>query len=370
MKICFVATNAYPLLSGKATEAHVGGAELQQVQIARGLARRGWAVSFVTRDFGQGPYEEVDGIKVFATYRKSHGLPILRFFYPRLTKLWGALKQADADLYYTRTASFLPAVLRIFCRKYDRKYCFAGALDADFEPGNLPINTARDRMLYRYGLRRADLVTVQSMVQQRLAEDNFGVSPQVLKNFLPPADDTRDDGRDIVLWVATIRKRKDPMRFVELAKRCPEHRFVMIGGELQTQPELYETVASQSAELDNLDFLGFRSFPEVEGYFKRARVFVNTSSQEGFPNTFLQAWRRGVPVVSFLDPDGVINGHHLGTVVHNDTELAEAVRRWWSEAVPSQSIIDTFQRHLILSYSTLPNFIHGLTQLYLTNFMT
>ena len=344
MKICFVATNAYPLLSGHSPESHVGGAELQQVQIARGLRRRGWDVSFVTRDFGQGPYEEVDGIKVYGSYQKSAGLPVLRFVYPRLTSLWRALKKADAQLYYTRTASFLPGALRVFCRGTDKKFCFAGALDADFLPDQLPINTARDKWLYRYGLREADLVTVQSEKQLSLVRDHFGVEASVLKNFLPAVTQESASNRDIVLWVATIRNRKQPLRFVELARQCPEQRFVMIGGQLDSQAELYRQVEDQSAGLDNLDFLGFRPFQEVESYFARAKVFVNTSTQEGFPNTFLQAWRRGVPVVSFLDPDGVIAANELGLVVSDETQLRDAVNQCLAWPLPSESIMSVFDR--------------------------
>jgi len=60
--------------------------------------------------------------------------------------------------------------------------------------------------------------------------------------------------------------------------------------------------------------------------FDRARVFVNTSEIEGFPNTFLQAWVRGVPVISFLDPDGVIRREGLGHAVGSLDEMARAAQ--------------------------------------------
>src|SRR5690606_42117859 len=44
------------------------------------------------------------------------------------------------------------------------------------------------------------------------------------------------------------------------------------------------------------------------------RLHINTSDYEGFPNTFLQAWVRRVPVVSFYDPDSVIRRRGLGSV--------------------------------------------------------
>jgi len=52
LKVCFLSLSAYPILS-KANLGFVGGAELQQVFIAKELQSRGYEVSFVTYDHGQ-----------------------------------------------------------------------------------------------------------------------------------------------------------------------------------------------------------------------------------------------------------------------------------------------------------------------------
>lgn len=71
LSICFVALKAYGLLSGRDDLQHVGGAEVQQVPIARELVKRGYAVSFVASDHRQPDGEVVDRIRVFRAYHRA-----------------------------------------------------------------------------------------------------------------------------------------------------------------------------------------------------------------------------------------------------------------------------------------------------------
>ena len=65
--------------------------------------------------------------------------------------------------------------------------------------------------------------------------------------------------------------------------------------------------------LPNFHYRGVQSIDEVNLMLARAHVLVNTSLYEGFPNTFVQAWFRRVPVVSLnVDPDDVLKKEGLG----------------------------------------------------------
>ncbi len=63
---------------------------------------------------------------------------------------------------------------------------------------------------------------------------------------------------------------------------------------------------------------------ETLARFDKSALFVNTSTKEGegFPNTFIQAWLRGVPVLSLdVDPDGVVKKQHLGHIAESLHEI-------------------------------------------------
>ncbi len=101
--------------------------------------------------------------------------------------------------------------------------------------------------------------------------------------------------------------------FVKLAKEIPDAIFQMIGGPIHDEVQYYEELKKSANETQNLDFLGFVPYQEVNQYFERAAIFVNTSTHEGFPNTFLQAWANYTPVVSLnIDPDEIICNIKLG----------------------------------------------------------
>ena len=97
--ICFVALNAYPLLIGNREIEIMGGAQLQQVIIARKLVERGYRVSMICHDCGQESLTTVDGITVLRAFNPKAGLPVLRFLWPRIYSVWQCMKRSNADVY-------------------------------------------------------------------------------------------------------------------------------------------------------------------------------------------------------------------------------------------------------------------------------
>ena len=98
IKICFVSLNSYPLFTKKKL-GYVGGAEVQQVKIAKELKKRGYAISFITYGFENNKREIVDGIDILPAYdRNDKNLSFLK----KIICIWRKMKEADADVYFYR----------------------------------------------------------------------------------------------------------------------------------------------------------------------------------------------------------------------------------------------------------------------------
>ncbi len=341
MRICFVGLDNYPVLNPASGRSYFGGESVQQTLLAKAFRDLGFSVHMIDRDFGQPDGEVIDGITVWKTMREGDGLPGLRFFHPRLTSTYRALKNADADLYYQSCAGVMTGATAWFCRTFDRRMIFRIAHDNDCIPGKHILGKVywRDSIIYHYGLHRADMVAAQSSTQQNLLRRHFGLESEIVNMAVQPADGHDIGERDIdVLWVNNIRPFKRPELFVEIAKRLPEFRFVMIGGPAPGAEPLFDRIKGLAAQVDNLRFLGQVPYQEVNGYFSRSKVFVNTSETEGFPNSFLQAWIRGVPVISFFDPDSTIEKNGLGEVANTVDDMACSIRKALTEAAALEPV--------------------------------
>jgi glycosyltransferase involved in cell wall biosynthesis len=324
-KICFVSLNVYPVLTGDSRD-FMGGAEFQQVIIGRHLHEKGYDVSYVTQIFGDRRQNEViGGMPVLKTFSEEEGVRFFRFFFPRLPRIWKALKAADADIYYQRGAAAMTGIVSLFCLIHKKIFLFSAAHDTNFIPEAINVPYLRDKILYTWGLKHARHIIVQSHNQKRLLRENFGLDASVAYNVYPPRNLVQNG--KYVLWVANIKPMKRPLLFLEIARSCPGLQFRMAGGMVRGHEALYETVKTEAAAIDNLEFLGFQPLPATEELFDGAALFVNTSELEGFPNTFLQAWSRGIPTASFFDADGIIEKNSLGEVMREKEEIAGILHR-------------------------------------------
>jgi glycosyltransferase involved in cell wall biosynthesis len=338
--VCFVGLMNLPVLVRDYAHFGIGGMQVQQTLLARQLARRGCDVSMVVMDLGQPDGASWDGITTWRTFKPKAGLPVIRYIHPRWTSVWSALKRADADIYYVSGAGMLIGLVAMFARRYGRKVVYRLASTSDCHPDTLCVEYWRDRKLFGYGLKRADLVLSQTQEQRRLLLKNYHLNSVVIPSLLdsPGRCDSFDARSVDVLWVGAIRPLKRPRLLLDLARRLPHLTFEIAGGPSADAPALFDEVKREAQSLPNVRFLGQVPFHDVGSLFERARLLVGTSEIEGVPNTYLQAWSHGTPVVAYLDPENLIATEGLGRAVISPDEMTEAVvqllsdRHLWDKA--------------------------------------
>jgi glycosyltransferase involved in cell wall biosynthesis len=316
--------------AGGRTGAVGGGAERQMANLAQELAERDLRVALITW-----PVDRPEGLSSNLDFveRPRHVGTEARFGKLREgARVWRACAAADASVYVYRGGGPLLSVVAAFCRLRRRKLIFSVASDLDFD-FDRPDRSRSQLVLYRRALPRVDLIVAQRDEQLELAR-KAGFGPVIMiRSSSLPADVSRQEP-EAFLWIGRLVDYKRPLSFVRLAESLPEARFwaVWIVTD-ETRPALAENVEEAVERVPNLEVLGQLPHDELLALIDRALAVVSTSSAEGMPNVFLEAWARGVPVLSLdYDPDGKIESLGLGIVaVSSEERFSESARRLLEE---------------------------------------
>jgi glycosyltransferase involved in cell wall biosynthesis len=320
------------LVNGGFALDKVGGSELQTMLLGRELSAVGdevhyIAVSSSAPDLG---VSREEGMLV-------HRLDKARTRRSRRAALHGLVQDLSLDILYVRIIGWIPDVLAIG-RASGVGVVAQVASDLDLVParGTRALLGLRVREFQRItehnaGMRAfgaVDHVIVQTESQLQSLRRVSHVPATVIKNmFSEVAPRAALGPRDTVVWVGSLKQVKRPEAFVRLAQELADApaRFVM-AGEAQDHA-LGELVRAAASRLPNLSYLGPLSVEEASCLIADSLMLVNTSSAEGFPNTFIQAWSAGVPVATLgVDPDRVISRLGLGGVAAAERGLHELVR--------------------------------------------
>jgi glycosyltransferase involved in cell wall biosynthesis len=263
-----------------------------------------------------------------------------------------ALSRAAADAYYTSCAGLQTAQVALAARRRGAVSVFRIASDSDCDPGKLLV-PVHGRAIYSYGLRRVDVVLAQTQSQRQALRRNYGLDSRLAAMLVERgrSDLPFDERTTAALWVSNIREVKRPDLVLELARSAPELQFEVAGGTQPRAEQLYMQVEQAANAIPNLTFRGPVPYHDIGPIFERARVLVNTSDVEGFPNTYLQAWARGVPVVAFFDPDGVIAREQLGLTVRTIDEMRAALRRLAGDRNEWRAASERCLRYMAREYS-------------------
>lgn len=389
LHVCFLAYHAYPAIE-PAAEGVFGGTETRAWTLARTLARRpDLAVSLVVYARRPLRQETNQGVRLVRRCEPLYwvrqavgkhievlsGFPWVRFhsFAPGLlwqVPLLAAVRpfrrgpdprrpdrfllglQADVFLCFGvhRQTATAVATARAARR---RSVVFLGA-DSDLDPRY----TADSAYISPYGerggvcwyaLHHADHVVAQTAWQQTALAERFGRQALVLPNPIDLAEwdaalaadrplPGLEDLPRYALWVGRADSfHKRPLVCLELARQCPEVPFVLVVNP--REPAIQQRLHRDRPE--NVRLVPQVPFAEMPRVFRRAAVYVNTSSPayEGFPNVFLQAAASGVPIASLELDAGFVGRSGAGSVACGDVQrLAEYVRRMWHHPAEARAL--------------------------------
>lgn len=333
LNICLVSHQAYGALTDG--RGHVGGVERQTALLARWLAARGHRVSMITWDEGGAPATAHGGVSTIRLCREDAGWPGARFVYPRWTSLLSALRAADAAVYYHNCAEYVTGQVALWCRAHGRRFVYSAASNADCD-ARLPFLTKRrERILYKMGLRRADRIVVQTETQKQLMKASFGLDAVTIPMpcsamGAPASPEPRDRGRrHRLVWIGRICAVKRVELFLDVADRCPDLRFDLVGPSDGTS--YARGVLARAERMPNVQVHGALAHTAVLEVLDETLCLCCTSAIEGFPNTFIEAWSRAVPTLSTFDPDGVIRRHRLGAIAMDADGLSVRLRALLTE---------------------------------------
>ncbi len=243
----------------------------------------------------------------------------------------GLYDEISADIYLAHGNHDLAAELAFYCRRTGRKCVMLSGSDEDFSPAHA-LRGSTDLygslgFLMAYTIMKSDLIFVQSRHQADMARNHYGRDTIIIPNPVDLAQRfPRAEHAEKILWVGKSDDCvKQPGLFLDLARKTPGYEYLMIMNPAISS--VHRRVLQESRELANLSILTYVPYDQVEKYFAQAALLVNTSVSEGFPDTFLQASKYGVPIVSLqVDPGGMISKHGCGLLCGGDfARLAEGV---------------------------------------------
>ncbi|MEI8293276.1 MAG: glycosyltransferase [bacterium] len=322
MKILFLSSYAHLVLE-RSTSRVSGGAELQVALLARELAARGLDVVIVGGDTGQRDGAVLDGVKIRAGGQFHSGNPAAML--AAIPRILSVIREERPDwvflLGWTAWMAFIVAMRGVLGYRAGFICGLDSELTGDFRREN-PLRGG----LFEWGVAHCDLRYAMTEHQQALFAKR-GWSCWMYRNLILPRAFEDAGAKEVdFLWVSRCQPVKRPHLFLDLVEALPGSSFEMVCP--RENVGLWVGVAKRAQTLPNLRFIEKVPYHEIQSHYDAARVFVNTSEWEGWPNSFIQAGLGRTALLSLaVNPDGIFERFRLGRFAAGDFEQLKADAR-------------------------------------------
>jgi len=352
MKIAFIDLNDGIYAYASRIPWAVGGAERSQWVFSRVLAAAGWSVIVGVRDrLNAGERRIIDRVQFVGIGQRQFLLAWNRF-----------LRCHRADWLYLRSASHLWGPAVEIAKLAGVRTIFSAACDLDIQPRHAPLYRPRWWPLYAWGLSRADKIFVQHTGQLSTLSPRLRLKASILPKVCAvpevggdtPIVKPHAEREKYVAWVGMLCQLKRPDIVIEMARKAPSMRFIVCGGptNFMSSPGYGERIVNELRATPNIEYLGQVPPLKAQQVISDAAVLLCTSDVEGFPNTFVQAWSSGTPVVTLkVDPDHLIERIQLGAVSGNPDRAVTDIMALIESSDQREKIAGRARRFIVENFS-------------------
>jgi hypothetical protein len=348
-KILLISPFAGPLVYG-GCEGGAGGAERQMVLIANKMSEYPFQIYLCCQEFPSTQPQDNPAIKVVNNPFRYLGGGKLYWLVDGF-KLFFQIVRIKPDWVIMRNGG--PGVIFwiLFSRSiFPLKYIYWVQSDRDIEPvGSIKTKTDLSYRMLNYVISRADHIICQHKTQYQTIRKWLKIPVDIIPNFSAnlwnPDTDEKNQAFD-VFWPGNDSDNKRYQIVLDLAKLLPELNFVVA---MNVSDETrFREYSEASLKISNIRYLGTLLPHACENLYYHAKLVLNSSINEGFPNTFLQAWKQGIPVITAgVDPSGIITTYKLGDVVQVERQNSQSQ----IQTLPNSITIILNDRDLYQKYS-------------------
>ena len=318
IKVCFFSLASYPFFT-KAESSTFGGAELQMFLLANQVSKnKDFEITFLTGNFKQEKVQQHNNIKLIRSINMEANETVFSKLLKSF-KYFFLLVKINPNIIITTTFNPIVGVTSLYKKIFKKKHIHRSANDLDVNMSRIKENGLSGK-IFKYGLEHANTVLCQNNFQQTMLKKNHEIKAVMFKNVFRITEQNSYQ-KEHILWVGRLVDFKKPYLFIDLAKKIKNQSFIMVCPYHKKDYKEWNRLKHQAEQISNLTFVEKVPFDEIQDYFNRARLFVNTSDFEGFPNTFLQAAQAKTPIVSLnVNPDNFIDKYNCGIFGKNSFE--------------------------------------------------
>jgi len=318
----------------------VGGSELQSLKMAKEFSKRNNEVYFWSHNINPNIYPDLNGSSSSIKLLKSRSSS--NWFF----SLINIVKNIKPDIIYTRDTrrlfiyAFISHLLRVPL-----------VYNINHDVRSMPYNLLQlNNIIYRdsraYGFFPAWAIFgylatkcysyISKIISQTYEQQEYLAAQKIESETIynghevPSIINKPNGSRCLIVWIGSLKKEiKRPHIFLYLASQF-RHLDVAFKycGSFTENNQYNKYLKLMTERLENVEYLGKLSIQEVQRLLKDSYIMINTSKVESFPNTFIEAWMHGIPVISLsVDPDNIISSNDMGFLGLNINKVVDNIKK-------------------------------------------